>query len=227
MVQTSPNGSVPGNEVGEGVGKGLGEGVGKGDGMGLGEGVGKGDGMGLGEGGGKEGRTVPRAAVATAVAIILVLLAMAVWLTQCAASVDKEAIHHQYSQINSKYEFSTGDIALYELIRLNDSLKASGLVEYEEAAGGLRDYPYTAEDYARIDGLDDTYLYGFHKLATKEDVDEMAKAIGYDDLDDFMRSKGFMDSDGRYDTRTWAAYTSVEIARIVDERGIDIIANDD
>ena len=130
---------------------------------------------------------------------------------------DKATIQQEYSQIYEDYGIQTRDIQPYEVERVENVLEDNGLIDYTMNEDNLRDYHYKAEDYAAIDVLDETYLRAFYSIASDESVDEMAKGLGYDNLNDYLSEKGFLYKNGKIDGQTWAAYDSIEMAKIMSQ----------
>ena len=136
---------------------------------------------------------------------------------------DKSTIQQEYSEIYEDYGVHTKDIQEYEIERLEKALEETGLIDYTLNEDNLRDYHYTAEDYRKINNLDETYLRSFYSIASDQSVDEMAKALGYNNLHNYLESKGFLYQNGNIDGQTWAAYDSIQIAKIMSqeqEKGI-------
>ena len=155
--------------------------------------------------------------------ILSVVIAMSMIGCTKANVEDKTTIQQEYSEIYEDYGVHTKDIQSYEIDRVERALEEQGLIDYTLNEDNLREYHYSSEDYKKINGLDETYLRGFYSIASDESVDEMAKAIGYNNLHDYLESKGFLYQNGTIDGQTWSAYDSVQIAKIMSqeqEKGI-------
>ena len=126
------------------------------------------------------------------------------------------------ARIEEEYKFLEGDesgytaaqVGIYEKLRVMDLLDENGMRDYD-AQGATRDYHYVAADYAKVEGLDDTYLYGFYVLAGAEDANEMAIALGYEGLDDFMIQNGYVDENGNPSTHEWWRADVVQMREIM------------
>ena len=145
-----------------------------------------------------------------------VLIAMSV--TGCGL-IDKQVqqnnpIYEDYMNITEDYGVTTMEVNNYQGERLYKLLDGSVIDKYE-ARGRTRDYYATAEDYARVNGLDETYLGTMYYTSSKEDANEMAKALGYASLDEYLIKNGFIDSNGDADYRLWSAANSINMAKMM------------
>lgn len=115
------------------------------------------------------------------------------------------------------YGFTTYQISTYQTLRLYDLLEANNLTEYEPDHLIRRSYKYTADDYKKIAKLDESYLYAFYTQTTLETLTEVCQALGYDDIENFLISKGYVDKDGNPDVSVWYKHNKKEIAAIMKE----------
>ncbi len=87
------------------------------------------------------------------------------------------------------YGYSITEISLYEQSRLKKLLEEYNLTDYTQNGIERRNYNYTADDYKKIKELDETYLGGAYALFNKKSLDELCKALGYADFNDFLEKK--------------------------------------
>lgn len=116
------------------------------------------------------------------------------------------------------YGFTTYQISTYQTLRLYDLLEANNLTEYEPEQLTRRNYKYTADDYKKVAELDESYLYAFYTETTLETLTEVCQALGYDDIEDFLIRKGYVDKDGNPDVSVWYKYNKKEIAAIMKDK---------
>ena len=106
-------------------------------------------------------------------------------------------IERDYSYMEDEESgYTAAEISVYEKLRAMDLMDDNNMDDFD-VGNGVRDYHYVASDYADVEGLDESYLYGFYILTNEEDANEMAIALGYKSLDDYMiqnndeRNNGF------------------------------------
>lgn len=110
--------------------------------------------------------------------------------------------------------YSSAEVSIFEKLRAMDLLDDNNMDNYD-ADGAHRDYHYVASDYADVEGLDESYLYGFYVLAGEEDANEMAMALGYKSLDDFMIQNGYIDVNGNPSISKWSDADLINMREIM------------
>lgn len=120
----------------------------------------------------------------------------------------------EYSQLYEDYGYTDQELCDYEIERLDSLLESNGMGEYTRDEDCLRNYDYTAEDYKSIEGLDDSYLYAMYLTANQQSVDEFSRALGYNDLNDYLESHGYVDDNGYIDGRKWYRDNIMDMAKI-------------
>lgn len=151
--------------------------------------------------------------IVRAAAAVLVGFLMATSLTGCMAGKKSGyQIMQEYEHINEDYGVTAGEISYYEKDRLYDLLDSNGITNYDEQ-NGTRKYHCTADEYATVKGLDESYIYTMYYTSSKEAALEMAKALGYSSLDDFLTESGYVGLDGKPDYFLWAAVDSINMAK--------------
>ncbi len=128
----------------------------------------------------------------------------------------KQQTISEFNDADETYGVDPADVYYYRGERLEELLEKYGFIEYTQE-DGKRNYIYSADDYKKIEELDDSYLRAMYFLATPDDVNEMAKSLGYENIDDFMIKKGYVDEEGKPDHSYWAAANYVEIAKELSE----------
>ena len=96
--------------------------------------------------------------------------------------------------------------------RLYELLDKCGIDAYD-VVGLRRDYHATEEDYKKVSELDESYLCAMYYSSSKDAANEMAKALGYDSIDDCLIKNGYTDKDGNADFGLWSAANSVSFAK--------------
>ncbi len=115
----------------------------------------------------------------------------------------RTAIEQEYAFLeDDESGYSAAEVGVYEKLRVMDLLDDNNMDDYD-AVGNKRDYHYSAIDYASVEGLDDSYLYGFYILSGADDANEMAIALGYASLDDYMIQHSYIDEDGKPSKAEW------------------------
>lgn len=110
--------------------------------------------------------------------------------------------------------FSTYQISTYQNLRLYDLLEAYDFTDYT-VDGSKKDYHYTAEQYSQIKELDETYLYAFYTQTTPSTLTAVCKALGYENLEDFLLDNGYVDEDGKPNINVWYKKNKVEMSKIM------------
>ena len=114
-------------------------------------------------------------------------------------------------------EFSIYEISVFQQERVKALLEKNKLTDYT-VENGRRHYSHTAEDYAKILELDETYLYGFYTLTSRATLDEVCKALGYTDIKDYLIQKQYVDSEGNPDVHVWYKQNKKDMIVIMREQ---------
>lgn len=115
--------------------------------------------------------------------------------SQSFESSDLECNGYQYSRILT-----------FSKIRSKELLDNNGLTEYYFDTDSLTSiYSYTATDYEKIDGLDESYIFGFYNLSDHNTVDEVCKALGYEGFYDYLNTN---DLGSEFDWRSSEVYNT-------------------
>ena len=101
-----------------------------------------------------------------------------------------------------EYDYDIYEMTIIEMKRLDSLLEKSGLTEYTRD-GKLRNYNYTVADYQKIEGLDESYISAFSCVANEKSLNEFLKVFGYENIESYVRSKGFVDNKGNVDITSW------------------------
>lgn len=144
-------------------------------------------------------------------------IVMTTLITSCCTGLIK---NHKEQRNESSYSytlngFTRGDITCYEQLRVNDLLLENGFIDYN-VIDNKKDYKYTKEDYEKIEDLDETYLYGFYITTTKNTTDEVSKALGYNNLNDYLNQKGYIKEDNQIDMNKWINEDNEKISKIME-----------
>lgn len=72
-----------------------------------------------------------------------------------------------------------------------------------ETKNGRRTYNYIAEDYRKIEELNEEYIYGFYNLTDKQTLEEVCIALGYEGFKDYLIKNNYVTEDGKEDIINW------------------------
>lgn len=163
--------------------------------------------------------------------VTLLLTFMASSLTGCMGNI-KNLNPTEETQITSSDSQNQNDdikingfepyyIFNFERARVFELLEAYNLTEFEFVSA-KRDYKYTSEDYKKIIELDESYLYGFYVTTTRETLNEVCKSLGYENIEDFLNTKGYVDKNGKPSVSAWYDHNIQEITSIMEEAQQDM-----
>ncbi len=120
-------------------------------------------------------------------------------------------------QIILEFEgYDTIVIDFYAKNKVGGLMHENGYVEYEKNEG-KQCYKYTANDYRKIEELNESHIYGFYILADEQTTDEVCKALGYRDLADYLKQAGYADKHGLPDIIRWKNAERARIAKYMKE----------
>lgn len=140
---------------------------------------------------------------------------IAISITGCGLEKSVSAddkVYEQYMNITDEYGVTTIEVNTYQIQRLHKLLDQYNIDKYEQH-GSKRVYYATADDYVTISELDDSYLCTMYFSSSKESASEMAKALGYESLDDYLIKNAFTDKNGNPNYRLWSASNSILMAQ--------------
>lgn len=159
-------------------------------------------------------KTIKNAIVKTAtVTLILTLIASGLVGCEGKYKIDSDG---ELKITSTENQFSTYEIACYQDSRVYNLLADYNFTNYE-VVGTKRNYHYTAENYKKIKELDESYLYGFYVITTHETTNEVCKALGYQDLKDFLISNNYVDKNNNPDISVWYKQNKEKIIKIMEE----------
>lgn len=116
--------------------------------------------------------------------------------------------------VTSVNGYDMSDLSLYGAVRVYDLLDANGFTEYEGSGYG-RMYHYDAEDFQNLKGLDESFLYGFYCVTSRQNFDDVLSVLGYDSLDGYLIEKGYVDRHGSPSIDAWNDATMYYMAELL------------
>ena len=72
-----------------------------------------------------------------------------------------------------------------------------------EGSGYNRSYHYDSEDFRNLEGLDESYLYGFYCATSEENFNDILSVLGYSSLEQYLTEKEYVDGDGNPSIDAW------------------------
>lgn len=144
---------------------------------------------------------------------VVIGIIMASSLTGCirlTPSSENSAIS-EMAEIKDNYPFNLGDVRMYERERLYELFDENGIIDYTSKYG-RRDYNCSEEDYRSVRGLDESYLYAMYFGSSHEDAETLARALGYESLDDFLVKNDYVDDKGNPSVKIWGAKDALRMA---------------
>ena len=115
----------------------------------------------------------PAAVIVLTAACAAFILVM-IFLRPHAAKPDDKRNKTEYVTKINGYEMA--DLSIYGNLRVYDLLDANGFTDYE-GSGYNRSYRYDAEDFRKLKGLDESYLY--HELSCRNFETGQGKGRGH------------------------------------------------
>lgn len=110
--------------------------------------------------------------------------------------------------------YNMSDLSIYQNLRVYDLLDNYGFTDYE-GSGYNRTYNYTAEDFQRLKGIDENYLYGFYCATSEQNFKDVLSVFGYDSLDSYLIDRNYIDKQGNPSIDTWNDATMQEMANLL------------
>lgn len=141
----------------------------------------------------------PAAVIALTAACAAFILIM-IFLRPYAAKPEDKGNKTEYVTEIDGYEMA--DLSMYGNLRVYDLLDANGFTDYE-GSGYNRSYRYDAEDFRKLKGLDESYLYGFYCATSEENFNDVLSVLGYDSLEQYLTEKEYLDEDGNPSIDAW------------------------
>lgn len=148
--------------------------------------------------------------------ILCLVLSLLLCATGC--SVSPDSFEFLFSELveESTLDYDIIEISRFQSRRSLELLDSYGFTDYT-MVDQKRNYHYTAEDYKKIDTLDETYLYGMYIETTDRTLREILRSMGYENLNDYLIQKGYVSSDGEPSTYIWNQYNAEVIDDIMVE----------
>jgi len=101
-----------------------------------------------------------------------------------------------------EYDYTLYEMTIIEMQRFDKLMDDNGLTEYTQD-GKVRNYDYTVDDYRQMEGLDESYISCFSSMTNEKTINEVLKVFGYNNLEEYVRAKGFVDDKGNVDIVSW------------------------
>lgn len=118
--------------------------------------------------------------------------------------------------LEKRHGFSYIQIGAYAEEQALNLLRDNEMFDYEEV-DDKRNYNYTSEDFKNVQGLSDKYILGFYYAVSSKNLDDICKALGYNDFSDMLKKKGF---DGDPDCLDWTFAESYSLADQMYKEGL-------
>lgn len=151
--------------------------------------------------------------VATATLISIITIAGCI-----AINNDKQTnptdIQQEISYLTEIDGYSISDLSIYQNLRVYDLLDKNGFTDYE-GSGYNRTYNYTKEDFQKLKGIDENYLYGFYCATSEDNFKDILSVIGYDSLDSYLIHRNYVDNQGNPSIEAWNNSTMQEMANLL------------
>ncbi len=110
------------------------------------------------------------------------------------------------------YEFDLAAVNQESKEAADNILSKHGMTEYTMDENGKRIYKYKEDDFKQIEGLNENYIVGFYGLACIDSVNEMVKALGYENFDSYVKARGYVTDDDEPNIGEWRIYALAEFA---------------
>ena len=116
--------------------------------------------------------------------------------------------------------YSLNTIRTYERRRFYSLMRENNLTDYS-MNGNKRDYNYTVEDYKKMNGLDETYLYAIY--TNTNDIYDFLEALGYKDIPDFLTKNNYVNEYGKPSVLQWR----IETAKDTSQQMLEILEGEE
>lgn len=110
--------------------------------------------------------------------------------------------------------YDMSDLSIYQNLRVYDLLDNYGFTDYD-GSGYNRTYNYTEEDFQRLKGINENYLYGFYCATSEQNFKDVLSVFGYDSLDSYLIDRNYVDKQGNPSIDAWNDATMQEMANIL------------
>lgn len=110
--------------------------------------------------------------------------------------------------------YNMSDLSIYQNLRVYDLLDNYGFTDYN-GSGYNRTYNYTEEDFQRLKGINENYLYGFYCATSEQNFKDVLSVFGYDSLDSYLIDRNYVDKQGNPSIDAWNDATMQEMANIL------------
>lgn len=110
--------------------------------------------------------------------------------------------------------YDMSDLSIYQNLRVYDLLDNYGFTDYD-GSGYNRTYNYTEEDFQRLKGINENYLYGFYCATSEQNFKDVLSVFGYDSLDSYLIDRNYVDKQGNPSIDAWNDATMQEMANLL------------
>lgn len=110
--------------------------------------------------------------------------------------------------------YDMSNLSIYQNLRVYDLLDNYGFTDYN-GSGYNRTYNYTEEDFQRLKGINENYLYGFYCATSEQNFKDVLSVFGYDSLDSYLIDRNYVDKQGNPSIDAWNDATMQEMANIL------------
>lgn len=110
--------------------------------------------------------------------------------------------------------YKLSQLAVYQNARVYDLLNDYGFKDYDEV-GKIRYYNYTEEDFQRLKGIDENYLYGLYCTTSEQNFKDILSVFGYDSLDSYLIDRNYIDKQGNPSIDAWNYANKQEMANLL------------
>lgn len=110
--------------------------------------------------------------------------------------------------------YDMSNLSIYQNLRVYDLLDNYGFTDYE-GSGYNRTYNYTEEDFQRLKGINENYLYGFYCATSNQNFKDVLSVFGYDSLDSYLIDRNYVDKQGNPSVDAWNDATMQEMANLL------------
>lgn len=134
----------------------------------------------------------------TSACTAFILVIVFLWLN----SMQQKGSGNENRYITEIDGYDMADLSIYGNLRVYDLLDANGFTDYE-GSGYNRSYHYDSEDFRNLEGLDESYLYGFYCATSEENFNDILSVLGYSSLEQYLTEKEYVDGDGNPSIDAW------------------------
>lgn len=125
--------------------------------------------------------------------IIMLTLTSTISLVSCNPNINQLAVNNY----NSIY-----------ISEAQQELEKYNIKYYDESTGMLINH--SIEEYAQIKTLNENTLIGYYELLGYDECEKIVQALGYNNWNDYLLQKNFIDKNGNPDIKKWENETKIE-----------------